>query len=194
MTSFFRSRSWSRTLPISKPKLRSRPVLVSEKFCGLGFGLGRVGLDYNPGFYMLILVPLHFWLVPPHFICSGNGTTSCPAPRGAFRSRAFPNKNCAPLSGDCVPKKVTGPVPMECSSRLETPKILIITPEFVSKNRSFADSSMKTFFFVCWSSLTNSRERSFCASQKNDLCLPSHATLAPDIQISQFVCSPSWND
>ena len=53
MTSFFRSRSWSRILPVSvsKPKLRSRPVLVSEKFCdlGLGFGLGRVGLDYSPG-------------------------------------------------------------------------------------------------------------------------------------------------
>ena len=41
MTSFFRSR---------KPKLRSRPVsaLVSEKFWGLGLGLGRVGLDYSP--------------------------------------------------------------------------------------------------------------------------------------------------
>ena len=59
MTSFFwsRSRSWSRTLPVSvsKPKLRSRPVLVSvlvsEKFrgLGLGLGLGRVGLDYSPG-------------------------------------------------------------------------------------------------------------------------------------------------
>ena len=51
MTSFFRSRSWSRTLPISvsKPKLRSRPVLVSEKFYGLG--LGRVGLDYSPENY-----------------------------------------------------------------------------------------------------------------------------------------------
>ena len=99
---------------------------------------------------MLILVPFHFWLVSPHFICSNNSTASGPAPRGAFRSHAFPNKNCAPLSEDCVPKKVTGPVPMECSSRLETPKILIITPEFVSKNRSFADSAMKTFFlFAC---------------------------------------------
>ena len=56
MTSFFRSRSWSRNLPVSvsKPKLRSRPVLVSvlvsEKFYGLslGLGLGRVGLDYSP--------------------------------------------------------------------------------------------------------------------------------------------------
>ena len=56
MTSFFwsQSRSWSRTLPVlvSKPKLRSRPVLVSvlvsEKFRGLGLGLGRVGLHYSP--------------------------------------------------------------------------------------------------------------------------------------------------
>ena len=51
MTSFFRSRS--RTLPVSvlKPKLRSRPVLVSKKFCGLGLGLGRVGLDYSPVYH-----------------------------------------------------------------------------------------------------------------------------------------------
>ena len=63
MTSCFwsRSRSWSRTLPVSvsKPKLRSRPVLVSvlisEKFrgLGLGLGLGRVGLDYSPAKYGL---------------------------------------------------------------------------------------------------------------------------------------------
>ena len=115
---------------------------------------------------MLILVPLHFWLVAPHFICSGDGTASGPAPRGAFRGRASPNENRAPLSEDCAPKKVTGSVPLECSSRLETPKILIITPEFVSKNRSFADSAVKTFFLFFWSSLTNSREQSFCAPQK----------------------------
>ena len=95
---------------------------------------------------MLILVPLHFWLVPPHFICSGDGTASSPAPRGAFRGRASPNENCAPLSEDCAPKKVRGSVPLECSSRLETTKILIIIPEFESKNRSFADSAVKTFF------------------------------------------------
>ena len=132
--------------------------------------------------------------MPPHFICSGNGTASGPAPRGAFRGRASPNEICAPLSEDCVPKRVTGLVPLECSSRLETPKMLITTPEFVSKNRSFADSAVKTFFLFLWSSLTNSREQSFCAPKKNYLFLPSNATLAPDIQISQFVCSPSWND
>ena len=97
---------------------------------------------------MLILVPLHFWLVPPYFICSGNGTASGPAPRGAFRGRASPNEKCAPLSEDCAPKKVTGSVPLKYSSRLETPKMLIITPEFLSKNRSFKNSAVKTFFFV----------------------------------------------
>ena len=91
-------------------------------------------------------MPLHFWLVPPHFICSGDSIASGPAPRGAFRGRASPNDNCAPQGEDCAPKKVTGLVPLECNSRLETPKILIITPEFVSKNRSFADSAVKIFF------------------------------------------------
>ena len=143
---------------------------------------------------MLILVPLHFWLVPPHFICSGDSSASGQVPRGAFRGRASLNENCAPLSEDCVSKKEAGSVPLECSSRLETPKILIIFPEFVSKNRSFADSAVKNFYVLfLWSSLTNSREQSFCALQKNYLCLPSHATLVPDIQISKFVCSPSWN-
>ena len=95
---------------------------------------------------MLILVPLHFWLVPPHFICSGDSTASGPAPRGAFRGCASQNENCPPLSKDCVSKKVTGLVPLECSSRLEIPKILIITPEFMSKNHFFADSAVKNFF------------------------------------------------
>ena len=27
--------------------------------------------------YMQILVPPHFWLVPLHFICSGDGTAIC---------------------------------------------------------------------------------------------------------------------
>ena len=42
---------------VSKPKLRSRPVLVSEKFCGLGLGLGliQVGLDYSPGIKQVLL-------------------------------------------------------------------------------------------------------------------------------------------
>ena len=136
---------------------------------------------------MLIFVPLHFWLVPPHFICSGDSSASGPAPRGAFRGRASPNENCAPLSDDCAPKKVTGSVPLECSWRLETPKILIITPEFVSKNRSFADSAVKSFFFFVFMDVTHEFEGT------KFLCPPKN-TLAPDIQISKFVCSPSWNE
>ena len=139
---------------------------------------------------MLILVPLHFWLVPPHFICSGEGTASGPEPMGAFRGRASPNENSAPLNEDCAPKKVTGSVLLECSSRLETPKILIITPEFVSKKSSFADSAVNTFFFVFLVFTHEFEGTEFLCPPKNYLCLPSHATLAPDIQVSKFVCSP----
>ena len=53
---------------------------------------------------------------------------------------------CLP-SGDCAPKKVTGSALQECSSRPETPKILVITPEFMSKNCFFADFMIKTLFF-----------------------------------------------
>ena len=122
---------------------------------------------------MLILVPLHFWLLPFHFICSGYGIASGPAPRGAFRGCASPTKNCAPLSEDCAPKKVTGSVPLECSSRLETPKILIITPEFVSKNRSFADSAVKIFsccFFGLHSRIRGNKV--FVPPQKNIYASP----------------------
>ena len=52
---------WTLPVSVSKPKLRSRPVLVSAKFCGLGLGLGRVGLDNSPGYY------------PPLFGISGWG-------------------------------------------------------------------------------------------------------------------------
>ena len=60
MMSFFWS--WSRTSPVSvsKPKLSSRPVLVSvlvsEKFCGLGLGLEQVGLDYSSVAAMVLLL------------------------------------------------------------------------------------------------------------------------------------------
>ena len=37
-----------------------------------------------------------------------------PAPRGAFWGRASPNENCATPSEDCVPKKLTGSVLLEC--------------------------------------------------------------------------------
>ena len=52
---------------------------------------------------------------------------------------------CSP-SEDCAPKKVTGSVPLKCSSRCETLKILASTPDFVSKNCFFADFEIKTLF------------------------------------------------
>ena len=30
--------------------------------------------DMKISFYMQVLVPPYFWLVPPHFVCSGDGT------------------------------------------------------------------------------------------------------------------------
>ena len=30
--------------------------------------------DLKISFYMQILIPPYFWLVPPHFVCSGDGT------------------------------------------------------------------------------------------------------------------------
>ena len=91
-----------------------------------------------------------------------------------------------PPSEDCASKKVTGSVPLDCSLGPEAPKILFINPVFLSKNRFFADFAMKTFIlFFClhpkirgisrifydedlflWSSLLNSREKSFCAPKK----------------------------
>ena len=46
-------------------------------------------------------------------------------------------------------------MPLECSSRPETLKKLVITPEFVSKNCCFADFAIKTLFLwfhpkICW--------------------------------------------
>ena len=59
---------------------------------------------------------------------------------------APPNENCAPLSENCAPKKATGSVPHECSSKPETPKILVIIPEIVSKNCFFAGFAIKIYF------------------------------------------------
>ena len=98
-------------------------------------------------FYMLILVLLLFWLVPPHFICSGDGIVSGPAPRGAFWSRAFPSENCAPSSEECAPKKLTDSVPLECSLRLETPKILIISPKIREQKAFFRRFCGEDLFF-----------------------------------------------
>ena len=77
-------------------------------------------------------------------------------------SLCVPNKNCAT-------KKEAGSVPLEFSSRFETPKILIITPEFVSKNQFFADSAVKTFIIIFF----HSRNRG-----KKFLCPPSKIVYA----------------
>ena len=46
----------------------------------------------------------------------------------------LPKQELCPPSENCAGKKVTGSVSLKCNSRPETPKILVITPEFVSKN------------------------------------------------------------
>ena len=52
-----------------------------------------------------------------------------------------------PPSEDCAPKKLTGSVLLECKSSPETPKILLITLKFVSKNCFFVDFAMNTDCF-----------------------------------------------
>ena len=65
-----------------------------------------------------------------------------------FKTLLVPtNEKCAPQREDGAPKKVSGLVPLESSSALETPKILVINPVFVGKKRVFADFAMKTFSF-----------------------------------------------
>ena len=59
-----------------------------------------------------------------------------------------PHENCAPTpSEDCAPKKLTGLVQLECYSRPETPNIVVITPEFASKNCFFIDFAINTVCF-----------------------------------------------
>ena len=98
----------------------------------------------------------------------------------AFRGRAPQITACAPLPKEnCAPNIVKGSVPLEYKSRPETPKILIINPESVSKDRFFTNSVVKTFFLFCLHS--RSRGNKVFVSPKNYLCSPSHATLAPGL-------------
>ena len=76
--------------------------------------------------------------------------TACAPPKRKLRP---------PPSEDCAPKKGTGSVPLECSSRSGTLKILIIAPEFVSKIRLVVDSAVKTFFTTFFFSVFHSRIR-----------------------------------
>ena len=71
----------------------------------------------------------HFGAVPPNHC-------SCP-----------PKQELCPPSEDCAPKKLTGSVLLESNSRPKTPKILVITPEFVGKNCFFIDFAIKTVCF-----------------------------------------------
>ena len=59
-----------------------------------------------------------------------------------------PQTRIVPQIEDYALNKVTGSMPPECSSRLETPKLLVITPEFMSKNCFFAYFAVTTFFFL----------------------------------------------
>ena len=126
-------------------------------------------------------------------------------------------RSVPPKRGLC-PKKVTCSVPLECISRPETPKILVITPEIVCTNCFFADFAIRTDFFCgftskfveictfskkrafflvilpqyswnfalntfsCWSTLSNLRYESFCASQ-NLFMPPNHAILTPGLTL-----------
>ena len=118
-----------------------------------------------------------------------------PAPRGCIPGPCslksllvLPQmRNVPPKRGLC-PKESNRLVSLENSSRGETPKILVINPEFVSKNQFFTASAVKTFFFFglhprnreqkpiirrfCsedlffGSLLSNSGKQSFCVPQK----------------------------
>ena len=65
-----------------------------------------------------------------------------PCPR---KSLLVPPK--CPASGDGAQKKLSDLVLLECNSRPETPKILVIIPEFMSKNCFFVDFAIKTVCF-----------------------------------------------
>ena len=101
-------------------------------------------------------------------------------PRRELFGAVHPKSQLVPCQSKIVPPKiVTGSEPLEYSLRPETPKILTINPESVSKDRFFADSVVKTFFL---SLLQNSRKQSFCVPPKLSMPpLPSHATLAPGL-------------
>ena len=95
-----------------------------------------------------------------------------------------------PPSENCIPKKVSDLVPLECAAVLgRQPQNTGIYPVFMGKNRFFADFAIKILIFLfflvftlklahfatktfLWSSLSNLRKHSFCASPQNCLCPP----------------------
>ena len=144
---------------------------------------------------------MYFFACLPLCACQSDSQARCHG-GGAFRGRA-PSNHClyppkrelCPPSEDCTPKKETSLMPLGCSSRPETIKILVITPEFVGKNRLFADFAVKTFLFsplsvkfstcfamktfVFWSSLSTK----FLCPPKLLYAPSSHASLAPGLAI-----------
>ena len=80
-----------------------------------------------------------------------------------------PNENRASSSEDCAPWKLTGSVLLEYNSRPETPKILDVTPEIVSKNVFFVDFEINT---VCFGDLTPEFIKTHvCLGTKTFICL-----------------------
>ena len=70
-----------------------------------------------------------------------------PSATGGISWPCPPNHCLCPPSEDCAPKKLTCSVLLECKSSPETPKILLITLKFVSKNCFFAEFAMITDCF-----------------------------------------------
>ena len=70
-----------------------------------------------------------------------------PSATGGIPWPCPPNHCLCPPSEDCAPKKLTGSVLLECKSSPETPKILLITLKFVSKNCFFVNFAMNTDCF-----------------------------------------------
>ena len=81
---------------------------------------------------------------------------------------------CLP-SEDCAPKKLTGSVLLECKSSPETPKILLITLKFVSKNCFFVDFAMNSSDGVLETGL---------GSQDTFLKVSSRSCLELELQVS----------
>ena len=135
-------------------------------------------------FYLLILVPLHFWLLPPHFILLWRQHCLRPSAKGAFRGPCLPKwELCPPKRGLCLKERSRlGAIGVQFEA-WGPPKILIITLEFVSKNRFFSQIlRSRIFFFFMVVSHEFEGTKFFVPPKKKYLCLPSHATLAPDIQ------------
>ena len=89
-----------------------------------------------------------------NFVAREHVDCARPGARGGILRPCPPNhclcpfkRELYPTKGDCAPKKLAGSVILECSLRSETPKILVITPELVSKNCFFVDFTIKTVCF-----------------------------------------------